>query len=101
MAATNKCLARINKSRTRAKRLRSGEALLAFDERPAALRNVGPGTMAAMNKSLAQRNKSRTWAETTNKREISQSSLVGNGVCGVARFRNAKVPESDALPTHF
>ena len=38
--------------------------------------------MAAPVKCLAQNNKCRTGAEATNKREISQSSLVGNGVCG-------------------
>src|SRR5262245_25277336 len=40
--------------------------------------------LAASNKPLAQINKSRTWAEATNKREISQSSLVGNGGCAVS-----------------
>ena len=38
--------------------------------------------MAAPDKCLAQSNKSRTGGEATKKREISQSSLVGNGVCG-------------------
>jgi hypothetical protein len=45
--------------------------------------------MAAMNKSLAQRNKSRTGAEATNKREISQSSLVRNGGCAVSGCQSA------------
>src|SRR5262249_25901212 len=45
--------------------------------------------MAAPDKCLAQSNKSRTWAEATNKREISQSSLVGNGGCAVSGCQSA------------
>ena len=69
MAATNKSLARNDKSRTwvePTKKRRSPTGVRRACQL-AALKNVGPGTMAAMNKSLARSNKSRTWVEPTKK----------------------------------
>src|SRR6516162_1244283 len=70
MAATNKSLARNDKSRTWVEptKKRTSPTGVRRACRLAALRNVGPGTMAAMNKSLARSNKSRTWVEPTKKR---------------------------------
>ena len=45
--------------------------------------------LAHLSKCSARTNRSGTRAEATNKREISQSSLVGNGGCAVSGCQSA------------
>src|SRR5262249_42582913 len=70
MAATNKCLARINKSRAGAKRPRKRRSPTGVRRACglAALRNVGPGTMGSNEQIFGAKQQVPHAGETTKKR---------------------------------
>jgi hypothetical protein len=79
-------------------RLRDRHALHRCPGRSRCLANFAPSPvrlarsskcLAHLSKCSARTNRSGTRAEATNKREISQSSLVGNGGCAVSGCQSA------------